>query len=121
MVHSKTRDSCRELFKTLEVLPFFPQNIFSLLIFVVKNKHLFTKNLEVHNKDVRSANIFLLPFTNLTKCQKGAHCVGIKMLNHFPARLICSANEIPILKLVLKLFLLSNSFCSLEKYFNCNK
>jgi len=33
----------------------------------VNNKHLFTKNLEVHNDDTRSANNFHLSITNLTK------------------------------------------------------
>jgi len=37
---------------------------------VVNNKHLFTKNLAVHNHDTRSANNFHLNITNLTKYQK---------------------------------------------------
>ena len=60
-------DSCRELFKTMEILPFYSQYIFSLLFYVVNNKHLFTKNLEVLNHYTRDANNFHLPITNLTK------------------------------------------------------
>ena len=37
-------DSCRQLFKTMEILPFYSQYIFSLLWYVVNNKHLFTKS-----------------------------------------------------------------------------
>ena len=37
---------------------------------VVNNKHLFTKNLEVHNHNIRSTNNFHLPITNLTKYEK---------------------------------------------------
>jgi len=37
-------DSCRELFKTTEILPFYSQHIFSLLLYVVGNKHLITMN-----------------------------------------------------------------------------
>ena len=37
-MNSKNRDSCRELFKNLKILPLHLQYIFSLLIFVVKNK-----------------------------------------------------------------------------------
>jgi len=44
-------DSCRELFKTMEILPFYSQYTISRLLYVVNNKHLFTKNLEVHNHD----------------------------------------------------------------------
>ena len=42
-------DSYQELFKTMEIWHLCSQYIFSLLVYVVNNKHLFTKNLEVHN------------------------------------------------------------------------
>jgi hypothetical protein len=35
-------------------------------MYVVKNKHLFTRNLEVHNHDTGSAKNIHLPITNLT-------------------------------------------------------
>ena len=54
----------------MEILPFYSQYIFFRLLYVVNKKHIFTKNIEVHNNDVRSANIFHLPFANLTKYQK---------------------------------------------------
>jgi hypothetical protein len=63
MTDSKKMDLLRELFKTMEVLPFYSQCIFSVLLCVVSNKHLFTKNLEVHNHNTRSANNFHLPIT----------------------------------------------------------
>jgi len=77
-------DSCTELFKTMEILPFHSQYTFSLLLYVVNNQHLFTKNLEVHNQDTSFPNNFYLPITNLTKYQTGAHYAGIKICNHFP-------------------------------------
>jgi hypothetical protein len=77
-------DSCTELFNTMEILPFHSQYIFSLLLYVVNNQHIFTKNLEVHNHDTRPANNFYLPITNLIKYQTGAHYAGIKIFNHFP-------------------------------------
>ena len=97
-------DSCRELFKTIEILPFYSQYISSLVLYVENKKHLFTQNLEDHNHDARSAKNFHLPITNLTKYQKAAHFAGIK-----------------IFKSALKRFLLSNSFYSNEEYFNSNK
>jgi len=57
----------------MEILPFYSQYIFSLLLYLVKNNNLFTKNLEVHNHDTRSPNNFQIPVTNLTKYQKGTH------------------------------------------------
>jgi hypothetical protein len=66
----KKVDSCTEMFKSIKILPLYSQYIFSLLLYVVNNKHLFTRNLEVHNHDTRSAKNFHLPITNLTVYQK---------------------------------------------------
>jgi hypothetical protein len=40
ITNSRSRDSCRELFMKLKILPLCPQYIFSLLLFVAKNKDL---------------------------------------------------------------------------------
>ena len=105
----------------MKILPLYSQYILSLLMYVVNNKHLFTKNLEVHNHNTRSANNFHLPITNLTKYQKGAHYAGIKIFNHLPTHTKGVANEIQIVKLALQRFLLFNSFYSIEEYFNSNQ
>jgi len=44
ITNSRMRDSCRELFKKLEILLLYSQYIFSISIFVIKSKHLFYKN-----------------------------------------------------------------------------
>jgi hypothetical protein len=93
MINSKKVVSCTELFKTMESLPFNPKHIFSLLLYVVNNKHLFTKNLEIYNKDVNSDNIFHLHFINFTKYEKAAHYEGIKIFNHLPTHTKFVANE----------------------------
>jgi hypothetical protein len=64
--------SCREVFKTMEILPYYSQYIFSVLLYVVNNKHLFTKSFGIHNKDARSTSNFNLPITYVTKYQKRA-------------------------------------------------
>jgi hypothetical protein len=60
----------------------------------VKNKYLFTKNSDVQTNDIRSANIFQLRFTNLSKYQKGDPEEGVKIFNHLPTYINCVANEI---------------------------
>jgi hypothetical protein len=94
--------------------------MFSLLMYVVNNKHLFTKNLEVHNHDKRSVNNFHLPITNLTKYQKGVYYTGIQIFNYLPAHIKTVANEIQVFKKTLKRFLLDNLFYSIDEYFNAN-
>ena len=105
----------------MEILPFYSQYIFSLLLCVVNNKHLFTKNLDVHNHDTMSANNFHLLIYNLTKYQKGAHYAVIENFNHRPTHIKSVANEIQVFKRTLKRFLLDNSFYYIGEYFNSNK
>jgi hypothetical protein len=90
--------SRRELLKTIEIVPYYSQYIFSPLLYVVNNKHLFTKKFEIHNHDTRSTDNFSLPVTNVTGYQKGAHYVGIKIFIHLPAHIKCVANEIQVFK-----------------------
>ena len=54
------------------------------MLFVVKNKHLFTLNSENHTKSTRQFNNFYHPITNLTVYQRGVHCMGIKIFNSLP-------------------------------------
>ena len=83
MTKSKKTESCRKLFKEMEILPFYSQYIFSFSMYVVTNKHLFTKNLEIYSHNTRNANLHV-PAVNLTKYQKGAHYMGIKIFNYLP-------------------------------------
>jgi hypothetical protein len=85
-------------------------------MYVVNNKHLFTKNLEVHNHDTWSANNFHLPITNLTKYQKVAYYTGIKVFNYLPTHIKNVANEIQVFKETLKRSFLDNSFYSVLFY-----
>jgi hypothetical protein len=121
MNKAKKMDSCKELFKSMKIFPLYSQYIYSLLMYVANNKHLFTRNLEVHNHDTRSAKNFHLPITKLTIYQKGAYYTGIKIFNYLPNDIKNVANEIQFCKKTLKRFLLDNSFYSTDEYFNANK
>jgi hypothetical protein len=114
MTKSRSRDSCRQLFKRL---PLQSQYIFSVLLFVVKNKDLYSTNQEIHNINTRS-NINLHPLVcNLTIFQKGAYSSGIKLFNHLPLKVKSLSNDIKLFKSALKRFLKLHSFYSVEEYF----
>jgi len=68
---SSNRDSCCEVFKNLEVLPLLSQYIFSLLLFVVKNRELFRPNSYVQNINTRYNSDLHLPTENVTILQEG--------------------------------------------------
>jgi len=73
MMGYKNRVSCRNLSIRLEILPFVSQYILLLMLFVVKNKNLFTLNSENHTKSTRQFNNFYQPITNFTIYQRGVH------------------------------------------------
>jgi hypothetical protein len=105
MTKSRSRDSCRRLFKWLEILPLHSQYIFSVLLFVVKNKDLCSTNQEIHNINTRSdINLHLL-VCNFTLFQKVAYFSGIKLFNHLPPKIKGLSNEIKLFKPALKRFL----------------
>ena len=52
ITNSRMRDSCRELFKKLEILPLYSR-IFSISIFVISNKHLFYTNNQIHSIHIK--------------------------------------------------------------------
>jgi hypothetical protein len=84
MTKSRGKDSCRQLFKRLEILPLKSQYILSVLLFVVKNKALFTTNQEIHNIKTRCNINLHPPICNLTLFQKGVQFSGIKLFNQPP-------------------------------------
>jgi len=116
MTKSRRRDSCRQLFKRLEILPLKSQYILSTLMFVVKNNKLFTTNQEFHNINTRCNTNLHLPLCNLAIFQKGAYFTGMKLYNHLPSNLKSFSKEIKLFKPALKRFLLLHSF-SVEEYF----
>ena len=63
-------NSCHQLYKQLQILPLPSQYIFSLLVFVNKNRSLFLSNSEIHDKNTRFNHNLHLPSTNLTMVQK---------------------------------------------------
>jgi hypothetical protein len=73
MIGCKNRVSFRNLFRRLEIMPFVSQYILSLMLFVVKNKHLSTLNSVNHTKSTRQFNNFYHPITNLTVYQRAVH------------------------------------------------
>ena len=75
-------------------MPFVSQYILSLMLFLVKNKNLFTLNSENHTNSTRQFNNFYHPITNLTIYQRGVHYMGIKIFNNLPPYIKDISNDI---------------------------
>jgi len=106
------------MFQRLEILPLYSQYIFFLSIFVIKNKHLYNTNNQIHGVQTRFKTNLHPPIANLTKFQKGVYYSEINIFNNFPHGIKNLANEITLFQNALKRFLLINSFYNSEEYFN---
>jgi len=115
---SRPRDSCRELFKNLEILPLYSQYIHSISIYFVKTKYLFYTNNQIHSIHTRFKTNLHPPTDNLTKFQERVYYSTIKIFNNLPHEIKDLANDILSFQNALKRFLLTNSFYNSKEYFN---
>jgi hypothetical protein len=117
MLGCRRRDSCRNLFRELEILPLASRYILCLMLFVVKNKNEFIVNSEIHRINTRQQNKLHQPSANLRKYQKGIYYSGSKVYNNLPPHIKDISNDLKNFEVQLKQFLHLHSFYSLQKYF----
>jgi hypothetical protein len=67
ITNTRPRDSCREIFRNIQIMTLYSQNIYSIILFTVNNKHLFTTNNGIHKHNTRNNNNLHPALTNLTK------------------------------------------------------
>ena len=119
MGHSN-RESCRNLFEELNILPLMSQYIPSLLTFVSNSKEQYFTNSEIHNINTRHTSNFHLPRTHLNIYQKGVYYSGIKIFSSLPWDMKTYIDNPRAYKKAVKEFLYTNSFYSLNEYYDNN-
>ena len=87
IITGRNRDSCRNLFKDLNILPFYSQYIFLILLFVINNKSMYKLNSDIHNINTRQKLNLHQHSSNLSLYQKGVYSFGIKMFSNLPESL----------------------------------
>ena len=117
MTDTAKHDTCRPLFKKLQILPFPAQYIFSLFTFVVNNRHSCLSNSAVHDIHTRHNNDLHLPSVGLSLVQKGVLYSGCKIYNHLPSNIKYLSNNVTLFKFTLKKFLIQYLFYSLDEYY----
>ena len=120
ITNTGVRESCWEAFKNMEIMTYL-QYIFSLILFIVKNKHLLTSNRELHKYITSNDTNLHLPTVNITKFYKGPYISSSKAFNHLPQYIKILVNDMKYFKLSLKRFLYHHSFYSIEEYFENNE
>jgi hypothetical protein len=117
MLGCRRRDSCRNLFKELEILPLASQYILSLMLFVIRNKKEFIANSEIHGINTRQQNNLYQQLVNLRKYQKGICYLATKVYNNLPQNITDISDDTKGFEAKLKQFLHFHSFYSLQEYF----
>jgi hypothetical protein len=87
MMGVKPQNSCRDLFKRLQIVPLTCEYIFSLLNFIISNQEHFQTNSGVHSVTTRNKHHLHRPAANLTGFQKNTYYSGIKVFNNLPSSL----------------------------------
>ena len=77
---SRYRDSGRQFFKKLEILPLYSQYLLSLLLFLVRNKDLYITNQKIHGINTRYNKNLHFSTANLTVFQRGPHFFWNKVI-----------------------------------------
>jgi hypothetical protein len=114
------RESCRNLFKELKLLPLMSQYILSLLTFVSNNKEQYFTNSEIHNINTRHTSNLHLPRAHLNSYQKGVYYSGIKIFSSVPLDIKIYTDNPRTFKKAVKKFLYTKSFYSLNEYYDNN-
>ena len=61
ITNTKSGDSCREVFKNMEIMTLYSQYMYSFILYIVNNKYLFNTNNEIHKYRTRYNNNLHLP------------------------------------------------------------
>jgi len=93
------------------------QYIFSLLVFVNKNRGLFQSNSEIHDLNTRFNCNLHLPSTNLTLVQKGVLHSGSKTYNRLQSNIKVLSNDTKLFKSTLKSYLIEHTFFGLDEFY----
>jgi hypothetical protein len=89
----RSRDSCREQFKKLQILPLQSQYILSLVLFVINSNDMFEHNCGIHTISTRTRTNLHLPHLRFTIAPKGAYYTGIKVYDNLPSNTKCLIQE----------------------------
>jgi hypothetical protein len=79
---------------------------------------LYFTNQEIPNIDTRYKTNLHPPISNITRYQKGPYYSGKNIFNDLPENIKELSDKIVLFRTALKGFLYSNSFYSIEDFFN---
>jgi hypothetical protein len=93
---------------------------FSVVSFIIDNRNYYISNYDIHKWNTRQGSYLHQATVTLSLYEKGIINMGIKMYNCLPLFIKESYTTPQVFKSLLKNFLYSNTFYTLDEYFNYN-
>jgi hypothetical protein len=90
--------------------------IYSLLMFVVRNRNFYQTNDNIHHINTRQFGMLHIPSVRLSSIKRGVLYSSIMVFNNLPQNLQKMSNNTLIFKCMLKSFLTANAFYSMDEY-----
>ena len=97
MVGIRNRDSCREYFKRLKILPLQSQYLLSFLLFVAENIDYFRLNSEIYGFNTKTKSNLHLPLNLLTPTHAQLNFIKNHLKNSYMFRSTTIFRELNIL------------------------
>jgi hypothetical protein len=111
-------DSCHQLHKQLQILPLPSQHIFSLLVFLNKNRGLFLSNSEIHHINTCYNYNLHLSSTNLTLVPKVVLYSESRIYNHLPLNNKILLNDTKHFRSTLRSYLIEHTLYRIISFTN---
>jgi len=106
---TRLKDSCREYFKTLQILPLASQYILSIALFMIQNKDLFKMNSEKHKFNTRVTLIFSSQWLTQRYVRKGL-LLQHQVFNNLPLEIRRLSDNVEQVKKLWANFYYNNLF-----------
>lgn len=117
MMSAPPTQSCKPLFRDMEIMTVPGIYIYQLLIFTYKNKHKFQLNTDTHDYNTRNKNI-CIPFTRYELVKESPDFLGPKLFNLLPPDIQCLNSEFKFKKYTKKMVLDKNPYSISEFFLN---
>jgi hypothetical protein len=117
-VGTANRVSCKQIFRSLQILPLPSLYIYYLVMYIVNNLELFVINFDRNTSATRNSINLYLPIANQRIFQKGLEFFGIKVYNSLPGSIKLLSNNKKKFRKALLLFLHFHYFYNVDAFFS---
>jgi hypothetical protein len=113
------RDSCREGFKRLGILTVPSLDIYSMLMFVVRNRKLCLTNNKIHHINTKSGMLHVSS-VRLSSAKRGVLYSSIMVFNKLPQNIQKMSDNAKMFKSTPRSYLAASAFYSLDEYISAS-